>query len=107
MSRPRVIVRPAVPNDIQSIIEYLALRSPGTARRFARELRHRMALLAVQPTLGAMRPFDHPALAGIRSCRIGRFRNHYIFYRQVDVGIEVIAVLHGAQNLPVLLGDRT
>ncbi len=106
MDRPRVIVRPAVPRDIQSIIDYLALRSPTTARRFARELRHQMALLALQPTLGAVRPFDHPDLARIRSSRIGRFRNHYVFYRQVDVGIEVIAVLHGAQNLPAVIRDR-
>lgn len=36
---------------------------------------------------------------------IRRFPNHLIFYRPIDGGIEVIRVLHGAQDLDAIFGD--
>ena len=44
-----------------------------------------------------------PRLAGLRRFPVSGFGNYLIFYRQIDGGIEVLAVVHGARDIPSLL----
>jgi plasmid stabilization system protein ParE len=46
------------------------------------------------------------ALEDVRSYPITGFPNHLILYRPTSRGIEVLAVLHGARNIPPVLRER-
>lgn len=54
------------------------------------------------PELGSLREFTHPSLAQVRVWRVQDFRNHLVFYRPFQSGIEVVRVLHGARDIPVI-----
>lgn len=53
----------------------------------------RCALLAENPALGRARPDIAPQL------RYSPVGSYLIFYHQVSAGVEIVRVLHGAQNL--------
>jgi toxin ParE1/3/4 len=63
--------------------------------------------LAEVPGKGARREFDNPRLKEVRSWAIDGFPNHLIFYVYDDAALTVIAVVHGARDLPKVLLDRT
>jgi len=65
-----------------------------------------MAQLAVMPGMGEAFATSHPRLQGVRRFRVAGFPNHLIFYREIEGGIEVVRVLHGARDLPSVLGER-
>jgi toxin ParE1/3/4 len=103
----RVILRPQVPSDLLSLMDHLALKgSPELADRFVKAARATMERLAKWPGIGSPKQFKSRRLAGTRSWPVDGFPNHLIFYRPVDDGILVLAVLHGARNLPRALRDR-
>ena len=64
-----------------------------------------MAQLATLPGIGEAFLTDHPRLQGVRRFRVAGFPNHLIFYREIEGGIEVVRVLHGARDLPRALDE--
>jgi hypothetical protein len=58
------------------------------------------------PEVRAPKPFKLKVLKGMRSWAIEGFPKHLIYYRIVGDVIEVIAITHGARNLPALLRKR-
>jgi toxin ParE1/3/4 len=107
MKAPRVVLHPAVPDDLRSIIDYLAERSPDAAARFARAIRKTVVDVARFPGAGSPKQFNDAKLAGVRSWRVRSFKKYLIFYWPIEDGIRVLAVLHGARDVPSALGDRT
>jgi toxin ParE1/3/4 len=105
MSR-RVILRTQVPVDIESILMYLRERSSDAADRFADGLDGTLTELAAMPGKGSLKPFRSKQLSGIRSWSMPHFRSYLIFYRPIDEGIEVIAIVHGARRIAKILKDR-
>jgi toxin ParE1/3/4 len=51
------------------------------------------------PLLGGLWEGRNPAFAEMRTWPIRRFKNYIIYYRPIPTGIEVIRVLHGAQDV--------
>ena len=55
------------------------------------------------PRIGPKCEVANPALADLRWFRVKDSKNYLIFYREIDNGIEVIRVLHGARDIDSIL----
>ena len=54
------------------------------------------------PGGGALRDYGDPALAGLRMWPIPKFPKYLIFYLTTEKTVEIVRVLHGAQNLQAI-----
>ena len=87
--------------DVAQSWRYIAERNPDAADRWLEKIDAKVKLLAQFPGIGRRREELAPEL---QSFPVG---NYLIFYRQVKGGIEVLRVLHGAQDLRRFFeGDR-
>jgi toxin ParE1/3/4 len=103
----RIVRSPLAKADLVEHIVYLAERNPDIADRFITAAGIAFQKLAKTPSIGAEYPFKSPRLAGIRRWFIPGFKNHLIFYRVSDTAVEIVRVLHGAQNIEAILaGDE-
>jgi toxin ParE1/3/4 len=55
------------------------------------------------PGMGRRYESSHPRLAAVRVWPVKGFRNHLIFYRPIENGIEVVHLFHGARDLDAAL----
>ncbi len=79
--------------DLIDLWVYIAQDNPAAADHLLDEFENKFVLLAEQPRLGAARSDIAP---GLRYFPVG----HYlILYREIDPGIEVVRVVHGARRL--------
>ena len=100
--------RPEVSSDIIGLADFIARDSLDAALRFFDATETTISGLSEMPEKGSRRDFDDPALANLRSYAIAGFPNHLIFYEFNPQTLLVVAVLHGARDLPdALRGRRT
>ncbi len=92
MKRRLVISRDAE-TDLILIWVYHAEKSERAAQRIRNEIASRYDLLLEHPRMGRSR---EEVRAGFRSFPVG---NYVIFYRELEDGIEIVRVLHGAQDV--------
>ena len=94
----RLVILPAARMDLIEIGDFIALDNPERAASFVTEIEELMTEVADRPGSFPARDELHK---GLRSARHGRY---LIFF--VDAGDEVwiVRVLHGARDLPSLLG---
>jgi plasmid stabilization system protein ParE len=95
-----------VSRDVIDLAGYIGQDSTGAALRFFDNVDTTLLGLAEMPGKGALREFDDPRLAGLRSWAVDGFPNHLIFYQPTDFGIYVLSVRHGARELPGDLAER-
>ena len=105
MSR-RIRRHPDVSEDILGIATFIARDSIPIALRFIDATEITVKWLLEHPGAGHLRDFDDPRLARIRSWPVKGFRNHLIFYEVEPNGVFVLAVVHGARDLPTVLRER-
>lgn len=79
--------------DLIDIWVYIAQDNPDAADHLLDAFEKKFELLAGQPRLGAARSDIAP---GLRHCPTG---NYLILYREIDDGIEVVRIVHGARRL--------
>lgn len=91
--------------DLDEQAAYMARDNPDAARRFLGAAEAEFTKIAENPRIGRRREFRSPQLSGLRSWRITGFDNHLVFYRIHQDHIEVLRVVHGARDLPTVLGD--
>lgn len=102
----RIIRRPLAVADAEECAVYLGRDTPDVAFRFLNALEQTISMLAEFSGIGRNREFRNPAHAGLCSFAVTGFRNHLIFFRPLEDGIEVVRVLHGARDLDGLFdGD--
>jgi toxin ParE1/3/4 len=89
-------VSPAARTDLDEIWFYIAQDNVDAADKFIHAIVSRFPKLAAMPQLGRRREELSPRL---RSFPVGRY---VLFYRQVESGIEIARVLHGARDFPPL-----
>ena len=89
-------VSPAARTDLDEIWFYIAQDNADAADKFIHAIVSRFPKLAAMPQLGRRREELSPRL---RSFPVGRY---VLFYRQVESGIEIARVLHGARDFPPL-----
>jgi toxin ParE1/3/4 len=97
-----VIITGPAETDLEHIADYIAERNPARALTFVRELRDKCEALADAPRAYPLVPRYEQA--GIRRRPHG---DYLIFYRIGIDAIDVVHVLHGAQNYePILFPDE-
>lgn len=99
-------VTPAALADIEAIVDYLNEREPVAAVRFVEAVERTLEHIAHVPTAYPMFQTNRPQLVGVRWRPVGgSFANYLVFYRQAgDDVVDVVRVLHGAQDIRRLLG---
>ena len=104
---PRIVKHPAALRDILEIADYLSRTASLTvALRFVDAAERTIEQIARKPGTGGRWESDKPELLEIRYIPVTKFRNHLVFYRPVEDGIEVLRVLHGARDLTGILEDE-
>jgi toxin ParE1/3/4 len=105
MSR-RILKKPQVAQDLIEHFAFIAKDKLKPAYRLLQVTQESFERLAEMPLMGRAWESPLPHLAGIRAYPMpSGFRNYVIFYRPIEDGIEVLAVLHGARDLEKVL-DR-
>jgi antitoxin ParD1/3/4/toxin ParE1/3/4 len=91
---PRYLLTDPAKDDIREIVAYIRQRSPQAAKKVRAELRDAMQKLAAFPGMGHLRTdvTDEPL-------RFWSVYSYLIVYRSESKPLEVIRVLHGAQDL--------
>jgi toxin ParE1/3/4 len=85
--------------DLIDIWLYIAHDDERAADRVLDDIEEKLLLLADQPDLGPARPDIAPDL------RYFPVRRYLILYRQITDGIEIVRVVHGARDVPMLTAD--
>ena len=98
-------VRLAADLDVDKIADYIGERNVSAGRRFIHAARREFKFLADSPLAGAIRQTAPRQLKGLRSWPIKKYRNYLIFYLPREHGVEIVRVLHGAQDVDRVLGE--
>ncbi len=99
----RIKIRPTANEDIDREAIGMAIYAGVEAGlRFYDACEQSFSLLASQPKLGVSRDFGLSILAEMRLWKPKGFDDYLIFYRPIQDGIEVMKVIHGSRDLPML-----
>jgi toxin ParE1/3/4 len=101
----RIVIRPAASLDLDRHVAYLTQVDPVVAMWFFDAARQTFAALARVPQIGRIYQHSADETQNIRRWAVKGFRNHLIFYRSDNTTLEIIRVLHAAQDLDRLLGN--
>jgi toxin ParE1/3/4 len=96
-------IRPRANTEIDALADYIACDSPDTAMRFLDAVQKSFNLIGEQPGIGAQRYAHLPMLEGLRMLPISDFEKHLVFYIERPNYIDVLRVLHGSRDIPVIL----
>jgi toxin ParE1/3/4 len=97
-----VLKKPAAERDLDRIAAHLDEESPNLAIRFLRAADRAFQQLARMPEMGSR--WEAGNVPGLRVWPVPRFSKYLVFYLPLANGIDVVRVLHGAQDLDRLLG---
>jgi toxin ParE1/3/4 len=100
---PNLNKRAIVIQDLIAIATYISGDNLDAGDRFLYAAEATFQLIAKLPEIGKISGFTHPALIQVRQYPVKGFKNYLIFYRlQVD-DIDVMRVIHGAQEIESIL----
>jgi len=102
----RLVKRATALIDLDGHAETLQRQSAALALRFLDAAEETMRSLVANPRLAGRWESDNAALKGIRVWPIRGFKNHLIFYRVHKSHLEIIRVLHAAQDFERVLDDH-
>lgn len=102
------VVRPRADKDIDDITEELVERATlDVALQFLAVAFETFSLMATQPDMGWSCRLQHPDLKSARVFRVGiPFEKYLIFYQPHQEQIEVLRIIHGAQDIEQRLTDE-
>ena len=98
-----LIKRPIVIQDLIEHATYISFDNLDAGDRFLYSAEDAFRQIAKFPEIGRLSGFSTPSLTGIRQYPIKGFRRYIIFYQIYSDMVEVIRVLHGAQDLEFIL----
>jgi toxin ParE1/3/4 len=103
MSR-RIVTRPRFSRDLVEQFAFIAADKLAPAERFLKVAADSIERLADMPGIGRVWESPLPHLAGVRVYPMpSGFRSYLIFYRLLDGGIELLALIHGSRDLAAVL----
>jgi toxin ParE1/3/4 len=91
--------------SINEQTDWIIEENPEVALRFVESVESSFALLEKNPEMGRPLRSLSRRLTGVRIWRVSDFEKYLIFYRPVEDGIEVLDVIHGSRDLPMILED--
>ena len=95
--------RPIVIQDLINHATYISFDNLDAGDRFLYAAEVTFQRIAQFPGIGRMSGFSTPNLVNIRQLPIKGFRRYIIFYQICPDTVEIIRVLHGAQDLEFIL----
>jgi toxin ParE1/3/4 len=101
----KILRRPKAALDVESIADYIAKDSLHAVLRFLENVELTIKALADSPGSGVQFNSTLPELANLRFRRVQGFPNHIVFFFEKNEAIEVVRILHGAQDLDSKLGN--
>ena len=101
-----MIWRSAAEADLTDAYLHIGAGSPDAADRLLDAVGEAVLLLLENPRAGRPCELGSPRANGIRPWSPSAFPNHLISYRVRGEDIEVVRLLHGARDLPRLLGPE-
>jgi toxin ParE1/3/4 len=102
----RIKIRPTAGEDIdREAINLASYAGVEAGLRFYDACEESFSLLASYPELGVRRDFGFSILADLRVWRPKGFDDYLIFYRPLQDGIEVLKLINGTRDLPVLIAE--
>jgi plasmid stabilization system protein ParE len=96
-----LIIHETARHDVDGHTEYLDDQDPDMAERFHSELAHVFERLTTFPAFGQLWPSPNPAHRDLRRAVLPTLP-FSVFYRPTRTTIEVVRVLHHAQDIPPL-----
>lgn len=100
----RIFIRPLAWRDLIQAAEYLeANANPGLAEHFVDAFADELKILSKMPHVGAFCGFQSREARDIRRWPITNFERWLIFYDPTGSRVEVVRVLHGAQDINSIL----
>jgi toxin ParE1/3/4 len=100
MTRNRIEKYDRAVTDIEEISDHIAEDNLEAAIRFIEELERTLSQLADIPHIGYHRFFSDSEFDQIRVFPVSRrFKNYLIIYEPTEEGIDVLRVMHGAQDI--------
>lgn len=99
----KLVVKSPVWDDLREIAIHIAENNPDAAERFLEAAEDVFKLLKSHPRLGRLRSFS---VLGMRSWVIADFPNYVVFYLPTKTEVQILAVLHGARDLPQVMEQR-
>jgi len=101
-----LIKRPIVIQDLIDYATYISLNNLDAGDRFLYAAEATFRRLTELPNIGKISGFSNPNLAQIRQYPIKGFSKYIIFYQIQPNAVEILRVLHGAQNLEFILDQE-
>jgi toxin ParE1/3/4 len=102
-----IIVSPEARADLTSYYDTIAQANQPAALSLFDAARQTFADLARFPRSGSLSPYHPDPTQEIRRWAVKGFRKYLIFYRVSTESIEIIRILHGAQDIDRLFNtDR-
>ena len=96
----RYLIRPKADRDLEDQAAFYGTEAnPEVGHRFLVAAHATFALLASQPEMGWRCRFVNPSLIGLRKFVVKDFNKILILYRPSASGVEILRVVHGAQDL--------
>ncbi len=106
MKRTLVVTTIADENIDEQLVFFVG-KDPDLARRFLSALYDDTFPSLLQcPELGRSWKTDKHLLEDVRWRRVPNFPNHMVFYRPTKETVEILWVLYGSRNLPLILEEE-
>ncbi|MCL1471068.1 type II toxin-antitoxin system RelE/ParE family toxin [Argonema antarcticum] len=96
----KIIVKPKATLDLKNAFDYIAEDNFDIALRFFDSARQTFAQLSLMPGMGKIYKTE------LRKWPIKDFKKYFIFYRANDEFIEVVRVIHSAQDIEAILEEN-
>jgi toxin ParE1/3/4 len=96
---PRIIVHNRALDEIAQIFGEISQRDFAAALRVNDAIDEAIKLLAERPGCGALVEANHPNLKSFRFWPLRKYTNYLVIYIPIEDGIEVLRVIHGAEDI--------
>jgi plasmid stabilization system protein ParE len=100
----RLVPKRAAERDLADHVEHIAAQDPAAARRYLLAVERAFERLLEMPQVGVRRTFKNRRLAGLRMWPVPGFNNFLNFYRVTQRSVQIVRILHGAEDIPRALG---
>lgn len=105
MSLP-VFKRPQVERDIEEAFVFIGEDDFDTGLDFLFAVEQALELIGQTPFIGSEREFISPELQGVRMWRVKTYEKHLIFYLVHSDRVEVLRLIHSAQDYNRILDGQ-
>ncbi len=99
----RLVRKRAAERDLADQVEHIAAEHPAAVRRYLLAVERAFDRLLEMPEMGVGRAFRNPKLEGLRMWPVPGFKHFLIFYGVTTRCVQIVRILHGAQDVPRVL----